>query len=61
MKDPLCEPAGRPSDLWMISQVGPPDYTRLDTGLFFFFFRLKEVDLSGLYSKISPYIFLQHS
>lgn len=37
MKDPLCEPAGRPSDLWMISQVGPPDYTRLDTGLFFFF------------------------
>ena len=27
----------------------------------FYFFRLKKVDLSGLSSKISPYIFFQHS
>ena len=36
MEDPLYEPPARPSHLWVISPVGPPDHTRPDTGLLFF-------------------------
>lgn len=59
MEDPFCEPLARPSHLGWFPKCNHLTTQGQTQG--FYFFRLEEVDLSGICSKISLYIFHQHS